>query len=151
MYKGKQKLQVKVVTPRGTKVDERADMVILRCTTGDMGILPGHQPFSMLLDYGVLRMVQQDRERILAVYGGIAQVKGDQITILTDGADWPEEIDPVRAEADRSAERMSPQPDPKLGVGLTQPACPLGRVRYCQGARRIPGTIRLAVGAGVHE
>ncbi|NLT58709.1 MAG: ATP synthase F1 subunit epsilon [Clostridiales bacterium] len=103
MYKGKQKLQVKVVTPRGTKVDERADMVILRCTTGDMGILPGHQPFSMLLDYGVLRMVQQDRERILAVYGGIAQVKGDQITILTDGADWPEEIDPVRAEADRSA------------------------------------------------
>ena len=44
----------------------------------------------------------------MAVFGGIAQVLDNQVTILANDAQWPEDIDISRAEAERdqSARRM---------------------------------------------
>ena len=95
------KIHLRVVTPQETKVDEEADMVIMRSVTGDMGILPGHQPVSTVLDYGVLRILNGDSEHRLAVFGGIAEVQDSAVTILTSMAEHPEDIDRARAEADR--------------------------------------------------
>jgi len=76
-------------------------MVIMRCLDGDMGILPGHAPYLCVLDIGILRVLIRDRERRLAVFGGIAEVQPDGITILTDEAHWPADIDKDRAEEAR--------------------------------------------------
>jgi len=95
------KVHLRIVTPEEVKVDEKADLVIMRCTTGDLGIMVGHEPRSAVLDYGVLRILDDDAERRLAVFGGIAEVKDDVVTILTSIAERPEDIDRALAEEDR--------------------------------------------------
>ena len=95
------KVRLRIVTPAAVKVDEDIDMAIMRCTTGDMGVLPGHEARSAALNYGILRIINGDAERRIAVYGGIAAIQGDVLTILTNDAEWPEDIDRARAEADR--------------------------------------------------
>ena len=97
----KKKIRLRIVTPAKVKVDEPADMIIMRCTSGDMGILPGHEPRSAVLDYAPLRILGGGYERHIAVYGGLAVIENDVLTILTDDAEWPEEIDLAQARADR--------------------------------------------------
>ena len=102
----KNKIRLHILTPNETKVDEDVDMVIMRCTTGDMGILPGHETRSAVLDYGIMRILDDGSERWIAVYGGLAVIQDDVLTILTQDAEWPEEIDLTRAQANREhAER----------------------------------------------
>ena len=92
------KLKLRVIAPTMAtdknpyKVEENVDMVIMRCTTGDMGILPGRVPCSMVLDNGVLRVFDEEKVRRMAILGGIAHVDDDIVTILSDSAQKPEEI-----------------------------------------------------------
>ena len=94
-------IHLQIITPREIKVDEKVDMVIMRCTTGDMGFLPGHEARSAVLGNGILRVMSGDSERWMAVFGGLAEIKNDVLTILTTVAEWPEDIDRARAEEDR--------------------------------------------------
>jgi len=95
------KIRLRVILPTQTKVDEPVDMVIMRCTTGDMGVLPGHEPRSAVLRMGIVRILDGGAERRIAVYGGLAVVKDDTLSIIANEAEWPEEVDLARAEADR--------------------------------------------------
>ena len=95
------KLHLKIITPGQTLFDRQVSRVIVRAKTGDMGILPGHAHYSAVLDYGVLRIQEEENERLMAVYGGLAVVQNNQMTILTDDAEWPEEIDLIRANMNR--------------------------------------------------
>jgi F-type H+-transporting ATPase subunit epsilon len=94
----KLKLHLQIITPNDVKLGEDADMVIMRCTTGDMGIMPRHKSISAILDYGALRILNDGSERRMAVFGGIAQVQNDEVIILANDAQWPEDIDRARAE-----------------------------------------------------
>jgi F-type H+-transporting ATPase subunit epsilon len=99
-------LRLRVVTPEGVKFDDDVDMVIMRCETGDMGILPQHEPCSATLDYGVLRVLMGGEERGMAVFGGIAQVLDNVVTILANEAQWPDDFANVKLEEEREeAER----------------------------------------------
>jgi F-type H+-transporting ATPase subunit epsilon len=99
------KLHLRITTPENVKYDEDAEMVIMRCITGDMGILADHEATSAILDYGVLRIINNENERRMAVFGGIAQIGDNKVTILANDAQWPEDIDIAFVEAER--ERMA--------------------------------------------
>ena len=107
------KLNLRITTPEDVKYDDEAEMVIMRCITGDMGILANHEATSAILDYGVLRIINDDEERRMAVFGGIAQVGENKVTILANDAQWPEDIDMafVEAERDRIARRTQESED----------------------------------------
>jgi len=98
------KMRLQIATPENLKFDEDVEMVIMRCITGDMGILPNHQPMSAILDYGVLRILDGETERRMAVFGGIAQVLDNTVTVIANDAQWPEDIDISFVTAER--ERM---------------------------------------------
>ncbi|MCL2204386.1 MAG: F0F1 ATP synthase subunit epsilon [Defluviitaleaceae bacterium] len=102
------KIEIRLLTPavRSTQSqykyhNEAADMVIVRTITGDRGFLHGHEPCSVVLDAGVLRILRGDDqdELKLAVLGGVAQMDDNILTIITETADWPEDIDRNRATA----------------------------------------------------
>lgn len=96
-----EKLQLRIIAPDAEKLNETADMVIMRCTTGDMGIMPGHEACSAVLDDGVFRIFNDGEERRMAVFGGIVQVLNNNVTVLANDAQWPEDIDLARSEATR--------------------------------------------------
>ncbi len=93
------KIRLRIVTPVRQLYDEEADMVIMRSTSGDVGILHGHQPLTTTLDYGFLRIINGTDEVKATVFGGFASINSDGITVLSDAAEWPEEIDRERALA----------------------------------------------------
>jgi len=97
-----ERLRLRVATPDSVKFDDDVEMVIMRCITGDMGILKKHEAASAILDYGVLRILDVGvPERRMAVYGGIAQVKDNVVYIIANDAQWPEDIDRAFAESER--------------------------------------------------
>ena len=95
------KVKLQVILPQDKKVNENVDMVIMRCVNGDMGVLAGHADYCAVLDFGKLRILNNEKERWLAIYGGIAIISNSEVTIFTHEAQWPDEIDTARAEADR--------------------------------------------------
>ena len=93
------KLNLRVISPR-TATDKRpyklqkdSDLVILRCITGDLGILVGRMPCTMVLGSGILRSINEGKEYFMAIIGGVAHVNNDIVTVLTDTALFPNEID----------------------------------------------------------
>ena len=93
------KLNLRVISPqtatdrRPYKLQKDSDLVVLRCTTGDLGILVGRMPCTMVLGSGVLRSLNDGKEYIMAISGGVAHVQNDIVTVLTNSALFPNEID----------------------------------------------------------
>jgi len=115
------KLHLRIATPEDVKYDEGAEMVIMRCITGDMGVLADHEATSAILDYGVLRIINNDEERRMAVFGGIAQIGENKLTILANDAQWPEDIDVAFVEAERDrVERRSQEAQDDLTIQRDQ-------------------------------
>ena len=93
------KIELRVIAPTMAtdkspyKFQKSVDMVIMRCTTGDMGILPGRMPVSAVLDAGILRIFDEEAsESKMVVMGGVVHVSDDIVTILSDAAFKPDEI-----------------------------------------------------------
>lgn len=101
------KLTLTITTPRGIKYVEKADLVVMRCIDGDLGVMPGHAPVSAVLGDGILRIFNDGAVTKLAVFGGVVDIKDRTVNIFTTIAQRPEEIDRERAERDkREAEEM---------------------------------------------
>jgi len=100
------KIRLKIVTPVKEMYDKDVDMVIMRASTGEMGVLHGHQPLTATLGYGLLTIKDGDNEIKATLFGGFVDVQPDCVTILSDAAEWPDEIDVERAlHAKERAER----------------------------------------------
>jgi F-type H+-transporting ATPase subunit epsilon len=78
-----------------------ADIVVLPGADGEMGILPNHTPLLTMIQYGIVKIRNQDGESFFTVAGGVAEVQPDQVTILADAAENVDEIDIQRAEIAR--------------------------------------------------
>ena len=98
------KLKVQVVTPERILFDTEAYEVLVPSQKGQMGILPGHIPIISMLEPGILYLkndeaTPQEQWQVLAVSGGVVKVlKNNQVTVLADTAELPDEIDLARAE-----------------------------------------------------
>ncbi len=95
------KITINITTPRGLKYVEKADMVVMRCIDGDLGVLYGHAPLSAILGDGILRIFNDGNVKKLALFGGVVEIGKNIVNIFSTIAQRPEEIDLERAEADR--------------------------------------------------
>lgn len=105
--------QCVVVTPEEQALDETVRQVILPAHDGEIGILTGRAPLLVKLGQGALRLdFANNTRRMLYIEGGIAQMKDNRLTILTQEAIRPETInrETVRAErAEAEAQRVTDQ------------------------------------------
>lgn len=92
-------LTVRVIAPDKTVWDSDAEEVILPSTTGQLGILSGHAPLLTALDTGVMRVRAEKDWAAIALMGGFAEVENDEVTILVNGAERGELIDPEEARS----------------------------------------------------
>lgn len=115
------KIRLRIVTPSRQLYDNETDMVIMRSTEGDIGILAGHEPLTTTLGYGVLSIINGEETLKAAVFGGFANVEPDCITVLSDAAEWPDEIDRQRAEASKErAEKRLKENDMNIDVARAE-------------------------------
>lgn len=92
-------LNVQVVSPERVLYSGVGTRVIARAAGGDIAFLAGHAPFIGSLAIGTVRVLLIDGgEQTIAVHGGFVEVGGDHVTVLSDVAELPEQIDVGRAE-----------------------------------------------------
>jgi F-type H+-transporting ATPase subunit epsilon len=100
------KLNLEVITPEKLALSEEVDEVVVPGLNGELGILPDHTPLISQLKTGVLTYRQGARSGRMHVSGGFVEVTPDRISVLSDVAEKPEEIDIDRAQrAKERAER----------------------------------------------
>ena len=92
-------LQLEIVTPEKLFFSEEVKMVIVRGIEGDLAILKNRAPITTPLKIGQVRIDQGGEERVAAVVDGYISVADNKATIVTESAEWPDEIDLERAEA----------------------------------------------------
>ncbi|MFW5649795.1 MAG: ATP synthase F1 subunit epsilon [Acetivibrio ethanolgignens] len=98
--------QVQVICPERVFFTGEADMLELKTTEGDIGILAGHIPLTAVIAPGVMRIMNGSEVKEAALHEGFVEILGDRVIVLAEACEWPEEIDVNRAnEAKIRAER----------------------------------------------
>jgi F-type H+-transporting ATPase subunit epsilon len=91
------RLTLELVTPEKVAWSAPADFVVLPAVQGEMGVLPGHQPFLVQLAAGEVRITDAGQVRRFAVSGGFAEIKDDALALFAETAETAEQIDAERA------------------------------------------------------
>ena len=90
---------LRIVTPDGLKFDGPVEELIVRTTSGDMGILAGHINCVAPLGMGQALLVANGKRRTAACIGGMLSVVNGNATLVPTTFEWAEEIDVDRALA----------------------------------------------------
>ena len=94
-----EKFNLRIVTPDREFFNEEAEMVEFNTTEGQIGVYKGHVPLTVIVKPGILSITQGDGKKNAALHAGFVQILPDEVTILAEIIEWPEEIDEERALA----------------------------------------------------
>lgn len=101
-------LHVEIIAAEQPILTTDAEVVVATTVSGQISVLPQHEPLLTLLAPGELRLGRGANEVLLALAGGYLEVRDDHVTILADAAERAEDIDMARAERarDRATARL---------------------------------------------
>ena len=88
-----------IVTPDGLEFEGQVEELVVRTTTGDVGILAGHTNLVAALGMGRATVVQEGKKRYGACIGGMISVMNGQVKLVPTTFEWAEDIDAARVEA----------------------------------------------------
>ena len=91
--------KLKIVTPDGLQFDGLAEELIVRTTTGDLGIMAGHINCVAPLGMGRAMVITEGQKRYAACIGGMVSVVGGEVTLVPTTFEWADKIDVEWADA----------------------------------------------------
>ena len=89
---------LKIVTPDGLQFDGQAAELIVRTTTGDLGIMAKHINCVAPLGMGRAMIITEGQKRYAACIGGMVSVVDGNVTLVPTTFEWAEAIDTGRVE-----------------------------------------------------
>src|SRR5919202_6507535 len=106
----------RIITPEETIFDGEADLVVARIADGEIGVLVDHAPVVSTVEFGDVRIHQDDERHIFATSDGFFKVSENLVQILVEEAVPVGEIDVSEAEnrveeAERELSRLSAEED----------------------------------------
>ena len=99
--------KLKVISPDRIFYEGEAIMLELNTMDGIVGIYKNHMPMTYIIEPGVMTITEsEESKKEAALHAGFIQILPDEITVLAEVVEWPDEIDENRAkEAQIRAER----------------------------------------------
>lgn len=99
---------LRIITPDRVFYENQVNMAEFNTTEGEVGILPGHIPLTVIIKPGILHITEPEGEKEAALHAGFAEILPESVTILAEIIEWPDEIDEQRAIAakERAEERL---------------------------------------------
>ena len=99
---------LKIITPDRVFYEGSASMVEFNTTEGEIGIYKKHVPMTVIVNPGILTITEAEGTKEAALHAGFAEILQDEVVILAEIIEWPEEIDLNRAQAakERAEERL---------------------------------------------
>ena len=106
-------ITLEIVSPEKLLLSRDVDMVVIPASEGDMGVLEGHSPTTVMLRGGIVSLYEGDRLlESLFVAGGFAEITPERCTVLAAEAMPVNELDRSEAEKRlRDAEEAHAQVD----------------------------------------
>ena len=113
---------LKIVTPDGIQFDGQAEELIVRTTSGDLGILAGHTNCVAPLGMGRATFIIDGQKRYAACIGGILSMMGGKLTLVPTTFEWAEQIDIARVEAaqKKAEQRLQNQNSSSTDIRLAE-------------------------------
>ncbi|MBT9780080.1 ATP synthase F1 subunit epsilon [Clostridium sp. MCC353] len=109
--------KLQVITPDKKFYEGEVSMVELTTTEGQIGVYKNHIPMTAIVAPGVLSIHEADGVKRAALHAGFIQILPEQITIMAETVEWPDEIDINRAEEARvRAERRIKETNGEVDV-----------------------------------
>ena len=103
----KKQLQLKIITPERTVLEEMVDQVSIPTTEGEITVLPDHIALVAGLKSGDIVAKIGDEIVPMAVSGGFIEIKNNEVAILADFAEHVSDIsDAVVAKARARADEL---------------------------------------------
>ena len=99
---------LKIVTPDRVFYQGEVSMVEFNTTEGEIGVLKGHVPTTVIISPGILTITEAEETKEAALHAGFAEILQNEVVILAEIIEWPEEIAEERAKSarERAAERL---------------------------------------------
>jgi F-type H+-transporting ATPase subunit epsilon len=94
-------VNLQLITLSGVKYSSDAYSVVLPTASGQITVMPNHEPLLSVLIPGVITIRKNKADSdvdIYATYGGVAEITPEQTRILVDEADADETISESEAE-----------------------------------------------------
>jgi F-type H+-transporting ATPase subunit epsilon len=88
----------RIITPERMIFDDEADLVVTRIADGEIGVLVDHAPVVSTVEFGEVRIRQDDELSVFATSDGFFKVSENLVQILVEEAVPAEEIDVSEAE-----------------------------------------------------
>lgn len=107
-------LQVVVVTPEQTALEQEAEFVALPLYDGEIGIAPGHSPLIGRLGYGEMRIKSAGKTLHYYIDGGFVQVVDNVVSVLTNRAVPANKLDAGNAQTQLNSAMKRPVNTPEL-------------------------------------
>jgi F-type H+-transporting ATPase subunit epsilon len=101
--------QLEVATPERLLIRERVTEAQIPAASGMIGVLPDHAAFLGELGTGELSYNEPQGRKTVFVSGGWIQILNNEVRVLSERAEHPDEIDVKRAESalQRARERLA--------------------------------------------
>jgi len=108
MAEDNRNFKLRIITPDRIFYENEVSMVEFNTVEGEVGIYREHIPMTMIVAPGILTITRDQEVSEAALHAGFAEVLPDQVTVLAEIIEWPEEIDVARAEdaKSRAEERL---------------------------------------------
>lgn len=100
---------LKIITPDRIFYENQVSMVEFNTTEGEIGVYKRHVPTTVIISPGIVTITEENGTKEAALHAGFAEILQDEVVIMAEIIEWPEEIDVSRAEAARARaeERLS--------------------------------------------
>jgi len=80
------KILVRIILPSKVILETEANLVNIPGTNGEFGVLAGHVKLVSNIDIGVVTLFSSEKEIRYFVHGGVAQVTGQELNIVSEFA-----------------------------------------------------------------
>lgn len=100
---------LKIITPDRVFYENQVTMVEFNTTEGEIGVYKRHVPTTVIISPGILTITEEEGTKEAALHAGFAEILQEEVVIMAEIIEWPDEIDISRAEAarQRAEERLA--------------------------------------------
>jgi F-type H+-transporting ATPase subunit epsilon len=88
---------LEIITPENIILQKQVAIAVLPAFEGELGVLAGHAPMIAQLNPGTLRYVRDQKEELLALAGGYAEITPERVRVFVEEATLAAEINAEKA------------------------------------------------------